>query len=95
MSETTIGCTERIQWNGRGWPEGPPAWLLAAAQARSTPDKEIGAVMRLRDELHVGTRFGVMIAQPRDWLVRTADGEIGVLSDYERELNVSFEDAQP
>lgn len=82
---------ERVQWNGRGWPEGPPIWLLEAAQSRGTPDKERGAVMRCHNELHVGTRFGVMIAKPNDWLVRTPDGEIGVLSDYERSLNVSFE----
>ena len=87
--ETAPRITASVQWNGRGYTEvgGPPDWLLAAIRKNGTPDKVVGTAMRMHDEVHVGTRFGVMVARRGDWFVLHEDGEIGVLSDYEYQLS--------
>lgn len=60
---------------------------------RGTPDKVVGAAMRMRDKVHIGTKFGVMVAGRGDWIVLAEDGEIGVLTDYEYALSPKPEPA--
>jgi len=80
---------DAVKWNGRGFTldGGPPKWLLAAVQSLGTPDKVVGAALRMRDEVHIGTRFGVMIARPGDWIVRYSDNEIVALTDFEYSMS--------
>lgn len=82
---------DEVQWNGRGFPEGPPKWLLDAIQGHGNPANTIGTAMRMRDEVHIGTRYGVMVAMPGDWIVRLPDGEMFVQTDYERALSTPSE----
>lgn len=75
-----------IRWDGSKVDGGPPRWLHEAIHHTGTPDKTVGAAMRMFNEVHIGTKFGVMVAHPGDWIVRASDGEIAVLTDYERKL---------
>ena len=77
------------KWNGRIIDPVTP-WIREALQKAGTPDKVPGTLMRLADEVHVGTRYGVMVCRPGDWIVRTADGELFCQTAYERELNASL-----
>lgn len=81
---------EAVLWNGSGFQDGPPKWLLDAIQRRGTPDKEVGAAMRMRDHVHIGTPVGIMIAQPEDYIVLMDDGSIWPMTSYEYSMNMSF-----
>jgi hypothetical protein len=78
-----------IRWNGRSIEGGPPTWLHEAIHNTGTPDKTVNAAMRLHDEVHIGTKFGVMVAHSGDWIVRSDDGDIAVLTPYEHSLKRS------
>lgn len=66
---------EAIQWNGAGIdPMKPrPQWLIDALY-KNPPDP--GFMMRMGDEIHIGTLEGVMIAKPGDWIIRGIKGEL-------------------
>lgn len=67
---------EAVQWDGSKLSEKPPEWLTAALRSSGSPDTTPGCVMRLGNEVHIGTLEGVMIASPGDWIIRGIKGEI-------------------
>jgi hypothetical protein len=68
------GRVDAVQWDGSRM-EGPPAWLIAAIQNAGTPDTP-GCIMRIGQELHIGSRSGVQVCKPGCWVVRLADGSL-------------------
>jgi len=64
---------EAVQWDGCAILD-TPEWLKSAVRT-GTPDTP-GCVMRLGNDIHIGTLEGVMIAKPGDWIIRGVKGEI-------------------
>lgn len=65
---------EAVRWVGGRLAGGIcPLWLSEAMS--KTPD-EVGGVMRMGDEIHIGTLEGVMRAQDGDWIIRGVKGEL-------------------
>ena len=86
MSRVNIIC-DRWQWiTPTSADRLPPDWVRSAIQLAGTPDRDDGVIMRLRDELHVGTPIGMMVAQPRDWIIRDDNMNLWVLSEFEMEM---------
>jgi hypothetical protein len=67
---------EAVQWTGRRVAGDCPAWLSAALHLPGVPDTTPGAVMRIGDEVHIGTLEGVVRAQPGDWIIQGVKGEL-------------------
>lgn len=58
-----------------------PEWLPACGEtlptsAATRASVQLGEVRRFEDLLYIGTPLGTMAAEPGDWIVRTAQGEI-------------------
>jgi hypothetical protein len=64
---------DAVQWLGVGVAGPCPKWLAEALD--NTPD-EPGGVMRMGNEVHIGTLEGVMVAKPDDWIIKGIKGEL-------------------
>lgn len=67
---------EAVQWLGNKLNETAPDWLRDALNSTGAPDDTPGCVMRMGNEIHIGTLEGVMIAKPNDWIIRGVKGEL-------------------
>lgn len=65
---------EAVRWTGRTI-EGNETldWLREALNIDPTTP---GGVIRLADEVHIGTLEGIMVASPGDWIIRGIEGEL-------------------
>jgi hypothetical protein len=84
-----------VRWHSRGFTVGPPAWLLEGVTRPGTPDKVVGTAMRSFNEVHIGTRWGVMVAAPGDWIALMSSGEIITMTSFEFALNGYDADRMP
>lgn len=73
-----------VRWDGNKIEGGAPQWISEGLQ-RGTPDTA-GAIMRLGDEVHVGTATGILVARAGDWIVNLGKGVLTVLSGNEHEI---------
>lgn len=68
---------DAVQWTGKEVDGGVvPGWLRDVLNSAGAPDTTPGCIMRMRDEIHIGTLEGVMIAKPGDWIIRGIKGEL-------------------
>jgi hypothetical protein len=67
---------EAVQWDGKKLSEAAPEWMRAALNSPGNPGNTAGCVMRMHDEIHIGTLEGVMVAKPGDWIIRGVKGEL-------------------
>lgn len=82
---------EFVRWDGNKIEGGAPQWISDALR-KGTPDAA-GAIMRLGNEVHVGTATGILVAKPGDWIVNLGRGVLTVLSGNEHEtLFGSYDD---
>jgi hypothetical protein len=72
-----------VRWDGNRIEGGAPKWIVDALD-KGTPDTA-GAIMRLGNEVHVGTAKGVLVAGAGDWIVNLGQGVLTVLSAEEHE----------
>jgi hypothetical protein len=78
---------ERVLWNGHNI-ESRPEWIQNGLKAVKPPNKEVGAIMRVLNEVHVGTKFGVQIAMPGDSICYdTESKELCVQTAYEVDMS--------
>lgn len=81
---------ERVRWNGHNV-ESTPEWIRNGLNNMAPPNKQIGAIMRVRNEVHVGTKFGVQIATAGDYICYdTESKELCVQSSYEVDMSEVF-----
>ena len=66
---------EAVQWDGKRIVGDAPQWLLEALRMPGTPDTSPGSIMRVGDEVHIGTLEGVVRASPGDWIIQGIKGE--------------------
>lgn len=68
---------EAIQWQP-GFQGDVPKWISAALDSPCAPGGRLktGKILRITNDLHVGTREGTMIAEVGDWVIRGIKGEI-------------------
>lgn len=67
---------EAVQWDGNRVVGDVPDWLSKALNSGGAPDTTPGCVMRFRNEVHIGTLEGVMIAKPGDYIIQGVKGEL-------------------
>lgn len=70
---------EAVRWNGRKIDGEVPQWIRTGL-AKPTPET-VGGIMRMHDEIHVGTRQGILHARPGDWIVRLGEDDLIALPD--------------
>ncbi len=80
-----------VRWDGNKIEGGAPQWISEALQ-KGTPGTA-GAIMRLGNDVHVGTATGILVARAGDWIVNLGRGVLTVLSAHEHEtLFGSYDD---
>lgn len=66
---------DAVHWDGTKV-DYTPVWLSDALQMEGAPDTDIGCIMRVGNQIHIGTLEGVMIASPGDYILQGVKGEI-------------------